>query len=200
MDGCSDTCELEEGYHCWHPTEKDTAQYCEYVKIPYITRILASNDNNIIIEFSHNITFTDLDGNDLWIIIASDEHLTEFSEPLQWTLPDFYDEEQLPTQILTLLLDVPLSDRDDGPELQVRYQNTGAIKDELGYDLEYDTWAHTRLEKKDWNSNVYDRKGLIAGLGITSNILSATSMVLVGLTSLVTIKSIMPALSVFVVF
>ena len=107
-DGCDADCKLEDGWACWHPTLDLTYQTCEFVDYTTIRRIIASNDNNLIIEFTKPVTYTDLDADDLWVIVSTDEHYTEFSEPLPWTLPD--QDDHLPSHFITLMIDISQED------------------------------------------------------------------------------------------
>jgi len=55
-DGCSNKCKIEEGFSCFNSSES-VNQVCEFTDYTEIIKISASNDNNIVIDFSRPVTF-----------------------------------------------------------------------------------------------------------------------------------------------
>ena len=96
------------------------------------------------------------------------------------------------------MLDIPFEFLNTGPEVRVRYMNTDMIKDINQKEIWYNTWAFTNLKRKFWNTNTKDRINTISSLGIMSNIGIISCLTLGSVTSVITQKTIMPYMIMFI--
>lgn len=191
-----------DGWSCFENRVKETTgQYCEFTDLPEITRVIPSNNNNLIVEWSKEVTFPYLDEDDLWVVVRTDEKMGEFSDPLPFTMPAYNFVGQ-PLRFMTLkITGMNLYEKNDGPMIAVRYQNTAKIKDTVTpvpNDAKHNTWGFSFLTAKPWNLDTNEGEDVIHGMAISSNIFLATSIGLSAVTSCFTAKSIMPAVLILI--
>ena len=151
-----------------------------------------------MIEFTHEIEFSELSMEDFDVTIESDPRKGEFTEPLTFFIPP-YNYWNQPTYLLTLEVEIPEFDKNDGPQIRVWYKNTDKLADVYGNKLRNFTWGFTNLNRMDDGYSPYKYRTM-RGLGITSNLFLITSMALVTITNAFTAKSIMPAVTIFFSF
>ena len=107
----------------------------------------------------------------------------------------------MPTQFINVMIDISREERYKGPEVRVRYMNTGKIKGSVnGKYLKHSSWGWVDLEYKDFNANPNERQELTAVVGITSNLMVWASLGLSAITYVVTSKTLMPAAITFISF